>query len=183
MKKTTLFFALFFCSLTGIFCEPFDITKFNKMTSEHTVATFQFEGTKVTVTDLEFWKTYLIGPFSLMSYGIYIDEELYRLYLAGDIKAKFILTHELGHLTFHHNLPMNSVDPAIVAQYTKNEVAVDVWAANRLKLGFPEYEVIRKWIDREYFKDFINRVGATANWDIILAEEKKQIAGVAELLK
>jgi hypothetical protein len=186
MKKGFILIAvLFIIGSRPINADTFSPDAFRQETSQHTIATFKFEGVQVTVLDLTYWKKYPIGPFNILNFGIYIDEELYRLYLAGDIKAKFVITHELAHITLRHNVPMAAAtqgDSVQANQYNQNEIAADVWAANHLNLSFPEYEAYRKWIDRGYFKDFLNRTGGTTNWQSIFASEAAQIAAVAKLL-
>ncbi|GHV79878.1 hypothetical protein AGMMS49944_16690 [Spirochaetia bacterium] len=138
--------------------EVFDYDAFKKTVSEHTVATFELEGFKVTVTDISFW---MIEPKGAFCYptrpdiGILIDEYLYELYLAGDVNALFVLNHELGHMTLHYGIERGSEvfsqgDPILIAQYNKNQIDADVWAVRRMGLSFEEYESIRKWMAHVY---------------------------------
>jgi hypothetical protein len=134
-----------------------------KVDSKQTAATFEFEGVKVTVADSNFWMNNPFGPHTYSTrpdLGIFIDDEIYNLYLAGDLNAMFTLTHELAHITLRHNVSLDAViqgDPVLSAQYMENEIAADVWAINHLGLSFNEYEPIRQWLDHEYFKNFLTR--------------------------
>ncbi|GHT83715.1 hypothetical protein FACS1894137_05600 [Spirochaetia bacterium] len=154
---------------------------FKKTVSEHTVATFELEGFKVTVTDISFW---MIEPKGAFCYptrpdiGILIDEYLYELYLAGDVNALFVLNHELGHMTLHYGIERGSEvfsqgDPILIAQYNKNQIDADVWAVRRMGLSFEEYEAIRKWMAHVYNKDLRTKV-SIATYEKYRAENPKR---------
>jgi hypothetical protein len=104
-----------------------------------------------------------IGPLTYATkpdLGIFIDDEIYNLYLAGDLNALFILTHELAHITLRHKVGRNphTLEPSVLpAQYMENEIAADVWAIRYLGISFTQYESIRQWMGHVYFKDFITR--------------------------
>ncbi|GHV26486.1 hypothetical protein AGMMS4952_06660 [Spirochaetia bacterium] len=153
--------------------EVFDA--FRKTVSEHTVTSFELEGFKVTVTDINFWMIDPKGAFCYPTrpdFGIFIDEALYELYLAGDVNALFSLNHELGHMTLHKDTVWEVItknDPIL----RKYEIDADVWAVRRMGLSFEEYESSRKWMNHVNNKDLRTKV-SIATYEKYRAENPKR---------
>jgi hypothetical protein len=146
---------------------------FKKTVSEHTVTTFELEGFKVTVTDINFWMIETKYKWAMCyptrpDLGIFIDEALYELYVAGDVNALFVLNHELGHMTLHKDIAWDVItkDDPILKKY---EIDADVWAVRRIGLSFEEYEAVREVIDNVYYKDFRTRL-SIATYEKYMAE-------------
>jgi hypothetical protein len=170
-------FPFTYCTRKGSY-EESQYTAFRKTVSEHTITSFEFEGVKVTVTDITFWMIDPIGPFvypTMPDLGIFIDELMYELYLTGDVKALFVLNHELGHIMLHHDVGRDVLkkgDPILTAQYNKNEIAADVWAVRRLGLSLAEYESARKWLQHIHNRDLNTRV-SIATYEKLMAKDPK----------